>query len=524
MPLGLFTTKLQPKTRHPNPLKNPPTDCKEEDIDCHFPDLADKHPDCAVISDQDLLSLTENKWESTTIPYSLSAQEPNWVGFVNTLAGFKDLHAQPIAADVRDAMEQSIKHAFDKFTAITNGKLKFEKKSTFHNRTPFFADVFSRGITFMFPGTEREIADATQAGGFTIWRLNNNGYLRDTAIYLPNDPHYWHFNPKHYLHYTWLHQAIAHEIQHALGILDWTDKQYLLDRLKNVREGAYCSIMPYPHLIASETSQCDASSLSCNPPYAVFPAQLDQRWLQQVYEQQAWEAPDYNSRMTTEKTINFNHNSHELVMFAFFFTLWHQLLLGLTTGYANKSRHPERNHKLANAIADGAMILTMLLLEMPWEMELIFGLTSLNKYVPDSLLNRLAPPLRNVASASYNDLAGIMYAIAANGSKYIGFGTYFFSMMAMGVAFLPKVVAYISGMWIGEYFNPVNAQANAAEPAAEGDHYRRLEEGNIPERAPTPLPERSSPRLLQWMATSPRQGDQAAVENERSVSPVLRCQ
>jgi hypothetical protein len=504
----------------PQAINSIPTDCKEEDIECHFPDLADKHPDCSRISDGQLVSLTMNKWESTTIPYSISETEPNWVDSINTVNGFKDLHAAPIDTEIRDAVERSIALAFDKFTALTNGKFKFQKKNTFQNRTPFFSDVFSRGITFMLPASERVIADTTNAGGFTLIRMNNNGYLRDTAIYLPNDRHYWHFDPINYLHYAWLHQTISHEIEHALGILDWTPKVYMLDRLSQIQDGVYCSVMPYPNLISTPISSCNVSTLTCDPPYAIFPASLDKRWFDLVYERQFWQAPDYSiGQMPDQPKENFNLNSNELIKFAFFFTLWHQILLSLLTGYASKTGHQERNTKLANLIADSALMVTMVACEMPWEAELIFGMTSLNKYIPDRMLSNIQPAVKWAATTSYNNFSTIMYAIAANGMRYTGFRTISLSLLAMMLAFVPKIITSISISLQGRNVAHADTLAvdtqnvAASEPGnavIEAD-YQRMEDGR-PTTAGS-ASERVSPKLLQWMPTSPRQPTQQELKS-----------
>ncbi len=176
---------------------------------------------------------------------------------------------------MRDSMSQNMRIIFDKWTQASNGTLTFTEIPD--------SKLVDRGI-YIYPISPEKIKKyvGTDFFAFTTNILDNNGYIKDSFIFLPDNSTYWGIGQNLTITIPQMLSAMSHEVGHTLGLnLDHSESTSLIEQqLKDTPMGKFCSVMPYMKYIDTEISSCPAFA---PPQYGVYPGPLDATMLQTLY-------------------------------------------------------------------------------------------------------------------------------------------------------------------------------------------------------------------------------------------------
>jgi hypothetical protein len=349
-----------------------------------FPDQEKHHPDCSAVTDTQLKQALMSRWPSegavTTIPFGFSST-PLWGDFYALAANYRYL-PERLEGEQGELVKDTIRFALNKWTNASNGTLKFVEED--------HSTLFSSGIFFYLGGTEKHFSTTPPiSGAFTHLRIDNNGYINQAFIFLPNDKYLW----ENKLQNPWPMKTWTHETGHGLGFAHLHEYDDVKNILRQTKDGEYCSVMPYENEIYTDTSRCREF---CIPSYAVYPGQLDSRLVKLSY---VTSAMTYGSQ---EQILNYLINGIDVGVYSLLAVAAHTTVKAFFSNLAFYKNRPLLPKKAAMLLADAGLFSAIILLEAsPWARG-SYAITAATKYLPEIILNEIPPQMKAVLISNYS--------------------------------------------------------------------------------------------------------------------------
>lgn len=393
-----------------------------------FYTLHNHHPNCtSLISDDMLRETIVAKWPLedgvAKIPVHFFEPVRYWI-LDEYLAFAYALRFQvfPIVpqGEYKEIAKNFIRYALKNWSEATNNTIQFIEDD----------NVLSKGIHFYLTSTYS--LDRMDAGAFTVRSIDNNGLLEQALVFYPDDRTFWNIttctfsNGNRYAINT--HKAayfintVFHEIGHALGLNHLHQYSLIQMALKNTTDGVFCSVMPYVKEITSPISGCfdipignSTAIENCEPPYAVFPGQLDQRMIYLAYEKDMLATVSLKERNLDYYLFN------PIYSFCSSLTIStsHKALFELFSHLALYPNQPLLSKKKSFFISDAALLGALIYMGIPaWTLAL-YSITSATKYLPDNMTNQLPESLKKVLASKYSIYTLNLALAYLEGKKFV---------------------------------------------------------------------------------------------------------
>jgi hypothetical protein len=440
----------------------------------------DHHPNCSVITDDELAQSVNGVWPSTNgqaiIEYTFSLPAFSWL---YEPTGF---YLRKINQTVTEIFQETVRFIISKIEADTNGIITFREvpRSFKTDFSPFF-----RGIYFAQTAPE-ELFTQDDSGAFTYIQFDNNGYIKRGIINMPTDEVLYE-DITHIYVPDWIDYALTHETYHGLGQEHLQDYPDILSKLQNLTDGVFCSVMDYPSIVGTSISNC---MTNCTPPYAVLPGPLDERSMRQAYTNGLYNR-GYN------KTTFYVYNGVELMIF---FSL---ILIAYYITYEILAATIGKKFKVKKAIEAGLNItLLFLLIEMdtPLSVTIPFAVTSVMRLIPKRVLRLLR---------SYNEKRFINFLLNSHYQFFALVTTTSFSEGQVAAAIFIQLAlnefALLEGVVLGKAFGWT------AVSLASNISCRRIAEiEELPDGEPAAVDQQQQHSLIELedLRQNPRRGQQ----------------
>jgi len=345
----------------------------------HLINQALHQPDCSSITDAELMNTVVATWPLehgvARIPFSLSTL-PFRSHFYSAreYTQFIDCH---ITDTFYEVVMTNLRFLHQQITLSSGGRIVFEEN---HQVNPFSSGLYYHVCAPI--GTFNAVYDSGAA--FEISNIGVDGYLRQAFVFLPNNPEYWNGDNSFGMY------AGAHELGHALGITHFHEHPSIQAKLTQIRDGLYCSMMPYSDKIYSSINECKED---CHYPYAVYPGSLDARTARLAYA---------NVGVSNTALFNDFEALIETMAYSFAITFFHQATAEFLENVKNFRGQPIFSPKKAVLIADTCVLSGIIALNFPVWIATTFALTASTKYLPEQLLRKLPNSAQTLLTSNYS--------------------------------------------------------------------------------------------------------------------------
>lgn len=351
------------------------------------------HPDCSSVSDAQLQKTIFARWPIeegvAKIRYSLSTS-PFWLAaFPRVLYNFFILHEpiintksilSPVHLDekAQNQLRNSLKFSLNQWAAVSDGTIEIVEATTVY--------PWSRGIYFFVVNPD---AIGNGVTAFTLRSLDNNGEIKQAFVFLPNNKIFWNEENK---------LLLPHEEGHIFGGEHFHLYPDIQRELENTPDGVFCSVMPYPGAISTNTSACHIEYPGdCQPPYADSPGPLDKEWIRLAYKANRIADIDPSGRRVGDYILN--------ALGAFFSSAaisgLHKAMISLLSNLAIHPNKPLIPEKVAKFIVDTGLLAAVIYLEFPIGTIAIYAACNITKYLPNSILDRLPTGVKFIFTSNY---------------------------------------------------------------------------------------------------------------------------
>jgi hypothetical protein len=317
------------------------------------------HPNCSSITADELAETIDGVWPSSDgkakINFIFSYPAFNWLYDPDNSLFRKRYLGSSLNTIFQNLVRQTLSVIEEK----NNGILSFNEvgSSFVTNYNPF-----AKGIYYVQAATEAQFAEEDE-GAFTVLRFDNNGYLKKAIIYMPSDLDLYQ-NISLTSPPDWILYAISHETYHALGGQHLQNYPDILEKLQNMTDGVFCSVMDYPTIVGTNISNCQQN---CTPPFAVYPGPLDVELMQLAYQQGRYDR-------SFDKIYYYGINALELSIFLFFITIAYSYTDDCLNGIVFRKKRL-LNKQIVQALLDLTLLVTLIEMELPLAMLIFYGLS-----------------------------------------------------------------------------------------------------------------------------------------------------
>ena len=334
------------------------------------------NPNCSAITDDELAGTVHGVWPSSngnaTINYIFSLPAYWWL-YANPF----EYHLRNLDAQTVDVFTAAVRYVVSKIQSSNDGILTFKEiaRSFKTDYSPFF-----RGIYYAQTASEAQFTD-DDSGAFTYIQFDNNGYIKRALVHLPTDYNIYNDSQNIYQPF-WDLYAICHESYHALGGEHLQDFPEILAQLQTTVDGVFCSVMDYPSIVGTDTSNCYQN---CTPQFAALPGPLDIRSVQLAYLQGKYD-------LGFDKGSYYFFNALELCLFfAFISTAYALVYNALTALLARENKYFSKNtiKNYVELTLNIALVGLLAEMETPDVVTILFSLSTGLKLIPDSLLTKI---------------------------------------------------------------------------------------------------------------------------------------
>jgi hypothetical protein len=225
-------------------------------------------PDCSSVRENELSRFIFARLPSVdgVIPYSFSSPGSSWASFLRPsefyFYRFQALAEYPEAnvdAELKEGLRSRVRFVLEQFEKLTNFTLKFVEQENPET-----------GIYFRFVSK----ADfANNAIGEAKALKNIRGKYKRSYVTLLAE-----FSKDIYKTTESMH-TISHEIMHSLGFNHLHDDNNIVNKLRQTRNGIFCSVLPYTFYINTEVSECKNFCTNLR----AMPGPLDLQMIDMVY-------------------------------------------------------------------------------------------------------------------------------------------------------------------------------------------------------------------------------------------------
>jgi hypothetical protein len=389
------------------------------------------HPNCSSVNDTELAQTIMGVWPGKKLPVNINFvfSVPFDLGYYYDTSRY---HYRNVDAATKQLFQSQVRYVLNLTQAINNGIFNFNEigQSFKANFSPFF-----RGIFFAQTATLNSFEEDGKAG-FAIRKFDNNGYLKQAIVSLPTDFDLLNGTVSNYGKY-WIYYAITHEAYHALGADHLHEFLEILAKLRDTPDGVFCSVLPYPHLIATNISSCHDL---CNPGSAVFPGELDLRSMRLAY-------------VLAEYNFNINKN-FDYVRNGIFYLVFYLIVCSIYGGaegfFSKLALKPYKYlfpKKLLEAILSIGLLIFFIEMDAPDYLSISFALFSALKFIPFLQKTRFfqdGSRSKKLLDSHYH-----LYVLAICSSIFEGvlpWPLYFTLALSFIGVFLGGVIAETSGM------------------------------------------------------------------------------
>jgi hypothetical protein len=324
------------------------------------------HPNCSSVNDTELAQTVIGVWPGKNLPIKINFvfSVPFDLGYYYDTSRY---HFRNVDAATKQLFQAQVRYVLNFTQAINDGILSFNEvsRSFKANFSPFF-----RGIFFAQTATLNSFEEDGKAG-FAVRKYDNNGYLKQGLVSLPTDFDLLNGTRSNYGTY-WIYYAITHETYHALGADHLHEFPDILAKLRDTPDGVFCSVLPYPNLVATNISSCHDL---CNPGSAVFPGELDLRsmWL-------AYVLGEYN--FDIDKSFDYVRNG---VFYLVFYLIVCSIYGGAEGFFSKLALKPEKYlfpRKFLEAILSIGLLVFFIEMDAPDYLSISFALFTTLKFIP----------------------------------------------------------------------------------------------------------------------------------------------
>lgn len=398
------------------------------------------HPDCSKITDDMIKETLMGKWsetgpnKQTTIPYSFSGT-PYWFsGLVSLYSAIRyKIYPRQIDDKLEPLMKSAVRYGLDKWTNITNGRIKFEEMDN-----PRF---YSNGIYFHVSTDDSLFS--LGAGAVTYVYTGNSENIKQAHIFYPDTHYFWktwkHPGDENYWYgRAWAHhtRTLTHEIGHALGIDDFTHYSDIMANLKKTKEGVFCSLMDYTTETETFISECKKD---CTPSHAVFPGPVDERAINNLY---------YNTSSSVwgsakaERIANYGNNISRSYIASLGTSLTHRTIDSFFENVAMYPDKPLFPKKFAHFLADATVLSGIIAMEFPVWPIVMYSITNIPKYLPQSVIDQL--PFSKYLTSNYS-----LYVLSLSHAIMQGY-----DIIPLSLTVLGNLGGTVAGQALGECMGP----------------------------------------------------------------------
>ncbi len=368
-------------------------------------------PNCSVISDSELLSVVDKPLHSGLIFYSFKS----FYSYSNLLRypGIQNIFISNLFQEIMEFVDTqkskiALRMILSEIERLSVGRLKFVEDDnapvklffqfTLEKRLGYVGEQYS-GITQKIMGMSNQIG-----GVISIAPVNN--MLESSYI-------------------------IAHEVLHALGFNHLHEYPALKEKLLEIPEGLFCSIMPYPEKIKTNINTCKTN---CNMsfwgnkidiPFAILPGPLDIRLIRSYPANITY--PDYVPQINMHA---FGWNGTIGLLMGFIIIAEYLAVYRMSTAITRKMMPTNLSKRFSTAMADISFILMATAVKIENEMLILYMVILLAKFIGHDLFQQKIPnhTLRFITNAFLfitpttfvGDLHPILLGGRLIGSAFVG--------------------------------------------------------------------------------------------------------